>query len=111
MSKSINDMKHDKIKDVYDKLADNRVKCPFCGSKTVTATVVLCYYGRIKNIPIYKDGVDVNMGDLQEIDEPSLRCSSFHCSSCDQKWYPSQYKLVREDNDECSFEYVEKSRK
>lgn len=87
---------------------DEKISCPFCGKRTVTANIVASFYGVVKNVPIFKDGVNVNLGNLEEISKPSLKCSNFYCSSCDKKWYPFQCKLVIDDNGECSFVDVKK---
>lgn len=86
---------------------DEKLSCPFCGCNTVTANLVVKYFHVIEKAPIYRDGVDPNKGNMGGMSEPTLHCSSFHCSSCDKKWYPFQYKLVM-NNGECSFKEVRK---
>lgn len=95
-------------------LNDNKIECPFCGNGTVMATVVASFFCA-KEHPMYKDGVDIDGETMEEAygtpSVPSLRFSSFRCTSCGKRWLNSQYKVVQDDDGICTFVKNDKANK
>lgn len=94
--------------------SDNKIECPFCGSGTVLATV-LTSFRCVKEHPMYKDDVNIDGETMEQAygtpSEPSMRFTSFRCTSCGKRWLNSQYKVVQDDDGICTFVKNDKSNK
>lgn len=87
------------------------VECPYCGKGTVTATVVTTFYCR-KKYPLFKTGVEMDGETFEELygepQEPSMRFSSFYCSSCEKRFFPFQFDMTEDEDGNLRFEKREK---
>lgn len=93
------------IKKMTKNISYEPVECPFCGSKTVEVTIITSLYFK-KAVRVYKNGINYynNAKILGEpYLEPTIRLTSFDCSSCKEHWVSHMYKLVKDDNGICSF--------
>lgn len=87
------------------------LNCPFCGKGAVLATVLITIYYTQEHT-IYEDGIKMDGDSLGEMfgtpGEPSMKYTSFRCTSCKKKWIQSQCKLIHDENGVHRFEIQEK---
>ncbi len=91
------------------KLVSEPIACPYCGEKTVLATVLTTYTFKSEHT-LFTDGVNMEgetMGQI--IGEPSesfMHITSFRCTSCGKRWTATanEYNLVKDENGVCGFE-------
>ncbi len=81
------------------------IKCPFCGNKTILATV-LTTMSFLSEHPLYNTGVDMQESDkstmgtiLGEPNGTTMRYNGFRCTSCNKKWKAFQCRLIKDEND------------
>lgn len=88
-------------------ITEEPIKCPFCGNKTVLATVITTLSFKSEHT-LNTTGVDMNEDSVGEMfGEPNgttMSYSSFRCTSCDKKWTYSKCKPVKDENGILSFE-------
>ncbi len=83
------------------------IKCPFCGCRTILATV-LTTFSFVSEHTVYTDGVDLSADTLggmigEPRSEPIIKITQYRCTSCKEKWISSFYKLVKDENGVFSF--------
>ncbi len=87
------------------------IECPFCGCRTVLATV-LTTFSFVSEHTVYTDGVDLS-GDTvggmigEPRGEPIIKTTQYRCTSCKEKWISSFCKLAKDENGVFSFVKVE----
>lgn len=90
------------------------IECPYCGEKTVLATVLITYYFRSEHT-VFTDGLNIDGDTVRQIvGEMSgnyMRICNFRCTSCGKEWLSHQYKLVSDENGVFSFEKQAEKRK
>lgn len=91
------------------------IECPFCGCRTVLASVATEYIFESEHT-IYTTGVDMSGDSFGEMlgvptHEPIFRISKIRCESCGKKWFSDSYKLVKGEDGVFSFEKQQSKRR
>lgn len=83
------------------------LNCPFRGNGTVLATVLITMYYTQEHT-VYEGGIKMNGDSIEEMfgepSEPTMKYTSFRCTSCKKKWIQSQCKLVHDEKGVHRFE-------
>lgn len=107
----VSEVSHTKMKNNHKLDSDVAMKCPFCGKRTVYATVLTTFTCK-KEYPMYVTGVEMD-GDsvgetFGECNDRIVRCSSYRCDSCKKRWFPFQYKAEKDENGNFTFKRRER---